>query len=111
MEGVSGAIYYTESPLINPTHMQKVFTADKNVEVIPHKTVADAYGTICEYEKSGQLIIRRYESLTADELINIKNNILTDIRRSKLLSRNDEKSIFVKETFPDIWKKAEKEAQ
>lgn len=110
-EGVSGVIYYSESPLIKPTHMQKVFTADENVEVIPYKTVADAYETICEYEKSGHLIIRRYESLTTDELLYIENQILTDIRRNKLLSHNDEKVIFVRETFLDIWEKAEKEAR
>lgn len=109
--GVSGMIYSSDSVLIEPTHMQSIFTADKPTAVEPYRNITDAYETILEYEESGLLILRRYETLSEKDMNDICDKVKLSIQKEKLLSRNDEKAAFVKEMFPDIWERAVKEAQ
>lgn len=108
-KGVSGAIYSAEHPSITPTHMQKVFVSEVAVEVNKYQIVPNSYDAICQYERENQLIIRRYKTLSADNLKQIERDVISAIHKEKLISRDIPKTEFIKIIFPSAWEKAMKE--
>jgi hypothetical protein len=107
-KGVSGYIYECDmnNPDIVQTHIKDVLNSEKPVPVINYKEIDDCYAEILKREELGAVKIKRYDTLTQEELAEISNNTINAIKMEKLLTSFPEKANFVKQKFPREWEQA-----
>ena len=107
---VKGYIYTSDVAksdiLENKTGIRIAVAAKDKQKIMECETVGDAYQKILEYEKAGEIIIRRYDELTPKELQNNESMILSGIKRLSLLEGKHPLSSFVSHKFPELWEKA-----
>jgi len=100
--GVSGSIYTCEGEFEydKNARIQVAVISRESVNIVEEDPVPEALERILEYERQGLLEIRRYESLTEEELAREKRMILSAIKRA---SAHTALVGFIKEKFPAIW--------
>ena len=95
--------------LENKTGIRIAVAAKGEQKVLECEAVDDAYQKILEYEKAGEIIIRKYGELTPKEHKNNENMILSGIKRLDLLKGEHPLSSFVSYKFPELWERAKNE--
>lgn len=109
--GKTGYIYRcrceVELSLDNPTSIGCALVSRSPVEVKGYTALLDVYEALLEYERSGKLIVRRYETLSEKQKETGEKLVLGEIRTWKLREQPDcSYSRFLRERFPEIWEKA-----
>ncbi len=104
--GRQGFIYEFEklNNIENPTDINCACVCKNSVKTEKFTEIHDVYEKMLEYEKSGDLIIERYESLSENRLENIENIIKSEIEEYNL-KQNPECSYakFILKKFPQWW--------
>jgi hypothetical protein len=95
----------------NKTGIKSAVPAKGAQKISGCEKVGDVYERILEHEKSGELVIRRYEDLTEKEHSQNEKMIISGIKRLHLLSGQHPLSPFVAYKFPELWERAKFEAQ
>ena len=109
--GVRGCVYtcrgnYTE----NGTGISVAVVSEEPVPVEATEPIDDAYKELLRLEDAGELVIRRYESLSEEQLEAQNTMILREIREENLLRRPESPlSLFLQERFPTLWERAKKQ--
>ncbi len=109
-KNVKGFIYTVEmeNTQNNDTEIRDVITVYEPTDVRRREEVKDAYKKILEYEKQGNIIIRRYESLSIAEIENNKNMIMKELN-NEVYNKNEVLLGYIKFTFPDIYAEYERQ--
>lgn len=93
--------------LENPTEINCAYVCEKPVPVDRCIVLDDVYRSLLDYEKAGLFVIRRYEELSEKQKENILNMIEEEIQAYHLLSLpHCGYSRFIRERFPQAWKRA-----
>jgi len=105
-KGVSGCIYECDmnNPNIMQTHIKDVLNSEQPVPILNYQEIEDCYTEILKREEMGMVKIKRYNTLSQEELINIYNKTVKAIKMEKLLTSFPEKADFVMQKFPLAWK-------
>lgn len=90
----------------NPTNINCAFVCKKEVPVTGVEKINNVFLKMIEYEKSGELKIKRFSELNAEAKKKIKQIIKDEIVKEKLTEKNNEYSEFIKKWFPEEWKEA-----
>lgn len=104
--GQKGYIYecIKNDDMSNPTNINCAVACKNPVAVSGCIALDDVYKTLLEYEKSGLLIVKRYENMSDAEKEKIQKIIINEIISNNLLSMPDcSYSKFLKQRFPEIW--------
>lgn len=106
--GVSGYLYRCDinNQTVVNTHINDVFISEIPVPVLGYDVVEDIYDDIIKREKMGLVQIKRYETLTDEELKSNHTTTIRAIHMQKLLHMVSEQSAFIKEKFPLEWEQA-----
>ena len=101
--GVAGSIYTCEGAFeFDENAKIKVAVVSRvPVTVLEEDPVPDALERILDYERQGLLELRRYETLSEEQLAAERRMILAAAKRSPAPTQ-----AFIKEKFPDIWDEA-----
>ncbi len=92
----------------NDTKIKNVITMYKEIPVIKCEKVDDVYEKILEYENLGMMKIKRYEDLTADEILRSRKMILDELKSD--LYKNDRPLLkYIQMTFPEIYEHFKKD--
>ncbi len=104
-DGVMGYIYTCEGDYStdNKTGIKLAAVSYEPVVVSDCEVIRNAYTRIMEFEKSGELIIRRFDDLTEQEHTMNRNMVLGAIKRLNLLKGDHPLSAFVEKHFPTLW--------
>lgn len=112
---VSGSIYECDGsdPDISPTHMKGVYVSESPIKVEKETVIANAYDKILNQESLGNITVRRYDQLSADEKTHISKSTIQAIHMQKLLVPSDhipkvKQADFVRSHFPAEWDIASK---
>lgn len=107
-DGVRGYIYTCEGAFStdNSTGIKVAVTSSVPVPIVDCEVVENAYERIIAFEKSGELIIRRYEELTEQEHESNRKMVQGAIKGLNLLDGVHPLSTFVAERFPELWEEA-----
>lgn len=112
---VSGSIYECDGSNtdISPTHMKGVYISESPIKVENEMVIANAYYEILNQESLGNITVRRYDQLSADEKSRISKSTIQAIHMQKLLIPSDhipkvEQADFVRSHFPSEWDIASK---
>ena len=112
---ISGSIYECDrsNPNISPTHMKGVYVSESPIEAKKETVVANAYDEILKQESLGNIIVQRYDKLSANEKSRITKSTIQAIHMQKLLIPSDhlpiiEQTAFVRSHFPVEWDIASK---
>ncbi len=115
---LSGSIYECDGndPQITQTHMEGVYTSESPINITKEILISNVYEEIIKHEATGNIIIRRYTHLSAEEKNNISKTTVRAIHMQKLLSPSNsttkfELIDFVKSHFPNEWGIASKMSQ
>ena len=107
---VSGSIYECDgsNPDITPTHMKGVYVSESPINVEKETVIANAYDEILNQESLGNIIVQRYDKLSANEKSRISKSTVQAIHMQKLLIPSDylpkiEQTAFVRSHFPAEW--------
>lgn len=94
----------------NPTKINCAYVCEQPIKIDRYAVVNDVYEKLLEYEESGKLIIRRYNTLTEKQRENCRKMIRNEIMKYDLLHKtNDCYADFLKSRFPIIWDSTLKE--
>ncbi|BCN30806.1 hypothetical protein [Anaeromicropila herbilytica] len=89
--------------LHNPTNINCAITYPKPVPIEKCTVFTDIYKILLEYEKQGELIIQRYDTLDTKMISFIYRTIQSEIKDNSLKDSPDlSYSVFLKSRFPDI---------
>lgn len=102
---VKGYIYSCEvsDDVENESGIKTAITIYDEVPIKSCECINNAYEKILEYEKEGSLILRRFKTLTSEELEKNTRMIKGAIKGLDLLAYKHPLSGFVEKKFPDIW--------
>ena len=105
--GVRGCIYECDAEFETDrdTAVRHSVISMVPVEIKGAEVVENAYERILAYEKSGELIINRYESRSEEQKLRDDSMILGEIKSKNMLNGLHPLSRFVKEKFPELWAK------
>jgi hypothetical protein len=88
----------------NPTTISCAYVCETSVLIDKCTEIGDVYDAFLEYEKQGELIIQRYETLSQKMLETINLMVQSEIKENNLKSNpNLSYSLFLKKHFLDIW--------
>lgn len=112
---LSGSIYQCDgdNPAITPTHMKGVYTSDIAVPVEKEMRIENVYAEIIKQELLGNIIIQRYNHLSAYDKDKIFNQTVRAIHLQKMLIPSDyvhQQNMvdFVQAHFSKAWEAASK---
>jgi len=74
-----------------------------SVKVVSCEFIPDIYQEILKYEKTGAIVVNRYEYLTDNEKKDVFDMMVHNIIENDFFSANGGKAKFMKENFPDAW--------
>lgn len=86
---------------VEPYKIPNVYTAKSEADVVCVEVIGDVYNRLLEYEKAGKLIIKRYETLTAEEKRRIFTTATEEILAKNLLSVDSDYARYMRENYPD----------
>ena len=111
-DDAGGYIYTCEGDYStdNRTGIKLAAVSFEPVPVADCEAVENAYKRITAFEKTGELIIRRFEELTEREHDSNRIMVRSCIKNLNLLEGNHALSPFVAERFPELWEEARAEA-
>lgn len=104
-----GSIYECEEEngIIHESHIKGVYVSTVPVEIKNETIIVNAYKEILKEEQLGNIIIRRYDTLTMEEKTKFKKNRIRSIHMQKLLKPNEQlqesMALFMQETFKEEW--------
>lgn len=106
-QGRNGFIYTCkDNGHINMAHTNGVWAANKPVTISEMEYVEDAYAEILKAEKSGDVQVIRYESLSDEKKQEIIEMMKNYILKNKFLSSDSKKARFFIKNFPEASAKA-----
>ena len=73
------------------------------VAVTEYEFIPDVYQEILNYEKTGAIVVKRYENLSDAEKKDVFDMMVHYIFKNDLLAANGTKAAFIRENFPDAW--------
>ena len=106
--GQRGYIYQCRKTkdMSNPTNINCAYVCPIPISVENCIMMDDVYACLLKYEKDGMLIVNRFEDLSAKQRENIDKQMRQEILNYNLLSKLEcGYSKFIRERFPDVWKK------
>jgi len=104
--GRKGFIYSceTEENLANPTNIPCAVTSEKALRVVDEECVLDIYEALCAFEKQGQLIIKKFEDASSQQLQVMDQLVIDEIQKYHLdLIPENPYSLFLKAKFPHLF--------
>lgn len=109
-KGVRGYVYtcHGEYSVKNGTGISCAAVSEEPVPITECEVIEDVYEKFLEYERNGDLIIDRFENLSKEQREANERMVLNCIKGLNLLEGKHPLSGFVKETFPHLWSKYEK---
>jgi hypothetical protein len=106
--GVTGYIYAVEGEFEcdNKIGIRCAAISEQPITVQQCETIPDACETLLNYERQGNLMIHRFETLSPEKHAASRRMVLSAIKRLDLLKEDKPMAAFVKEKFPEIWNDA-----
>lgn len=107
--GNSGSIYECEEDInvIFESHIKGVFISLATVQIKNMSYISNVYEEILKEESLGNIIIKRYETLSIEEKNVIRNGKVRSIHMLGLLNPNENNqkymATFMKDKFPKEW--------
>ncbi|MFA6730476.1 MAG: hypothetical protein WCR95_05730 [Eubacteriales bacterium] len=105
--GKSGYLYKCETHgLFSPGKTRGIVVSESPVKVAGFEFIPDVYSQIQSYEKAGDIVINRYESLTGAEKKEVFDMMVHYILKNfggEFSSALNAKEVFIKTNFPDAW--------
>lgn len=96
-----------ELSLENPTSISCALVSRAPVEATGCTALLDVYEALLEYERAGQLIVRRFEALSEKQRDFAKRMVLEEIQERRLKEQPEcSYSCFLRERFEDVWREA-----
>ena len=80
-----------------------IVVSQSPVAVAGYEFIPDVYHEILKYEKTGAVVVKRYENLTDTEKKDVFDMMLNYIYKNDLLAEKGTKAEFIRENFPDTW--------
>jgi len=105
-------LYSGKSGYIHKCNYKESFTSGKSrgivvsrspIDVIDFEFIPDVYQEILNYEKTGAVVVKRYEDLSDTEKEDVFDMMVNYIYKNNLLEAKGPKATFVRESFPDSW--------
>ncbi len=104
-KGVSGYLYKcTDRGLFESTATRDVWVSKSSVPVEDAEFIPDAYEEILKYEKSGEVKIIRYETLSNEQKQGVYDMMVHYIYKLDLINSTAKKAEFIKENCPAAWR-------
>lgn len=94
------------NPLIKTSRFNNVYITNKPIAVEKVILIDDVYKTILNEEEKKEIIIKRYNELTDQEITKIRTTAYLAIIKERLVIDPWEKSEFVKKNFKESWDSA-----
>ena len=102
--GISGYIYSCrENAAFEKSPTNDVWICKNPVSVDSAEYIHNVYDEIIKYEKSGDVNIIRYETLTDYKKLDIYDMMVHYIFKNNLLDSSSNQAEFIKKNFPDAW--------
>ena len=109
-QGRSGYLYTCENDGgIITAHTNGVWAARQPIKVANTEFITDVYAEILKAERSGEIQVIRYESLSDEKKQEITLMMRDNIIKNDWLQSDSLKARFFKDNFPQSWELAEKE--
>jgi len=105
--GRSGYLYMCENINMELAHTNGVWAAMQPVVVSKAEFISDVYTEILKAEKSGEIQVIRYNSLSDEKKQSFVEMMKTVILEHGYLASTSKKALFFKANFPESWKAAE----
>lgn len=103
-KGMSGYLYRCkDNGALEPTSTRGVWLSKKPVEIESCEFIPDVYSEILKYEKSGDVKVIRYETLSDGEKHEVYKMIVRSLYKSGLTNVRSKKSDFYRKHFPEAW--------
>lgn len=105
-EGITGYLYECTqlNDIKNPTNIIYTYVYENPVQIDKCTVFKDIYIELLDFEKQGNLIVNRYESLSTKGLSAIHKMIATEIIKYDLKRNpNISYSLFIKKNFSHVW--------
>lgn len=101
----SGYLYECEEGDYASTAIPNERVSAAPVNIISCHPIADAYETLLNAEKCGEIMIRRYRALSEQDLQRIERFITDDILEKGLHQSDTPYSRYIRQYYPHIWEK------
>ncbi len=110
-KGKSASLYICAPNRVSTTKIPNEAVTDEPVQIMEEKPIADVYEALLEQERTGALVIYRYEDLSDKMLAWIHKVERNEIQERNLLELGGPMAEYMKEHYPECWAEAEKERE
>ena len=90
-----------------PGKSRDIVVSQIPVTVAGYEFIPDVYQEILKYEKTGVVVVKRYENLTETEKKDVFDMMVHFILKNDFFTVNVIRAAFIRESFPDAWTYAE----
>lgn len=108
--GNSASLYLCDPRRVETTRIPNEAVSAEPVPIIGETLIPDVYEALLEQERSGALVIQRYETLTEKQLAWILRAEADEIKEHDLLRCGGPRADYMRRHYPESWALAEREA-